>query len=130
MRSSVPDRRYQDAGRAPAASRPCEAERDDLQHGLDERCRGQRHRGARRLGRAGSGNPRRAACADGTSPEPEISSTSCSCGRSSRVDLLTGQRARDIEQQPGRENRGAGMIDLAGRGTRRPTSMSVASSYG
>ena len=43
--------------------------------------------------------------------------------------LLGGQRARHVEQQAGGQHRGAGPRDLGARGaSRRPTSMSVASS--
>ena len=82
----------------------------------------------RRRERAGS--PRRAACAGGRSPRPQISSTSCSAARSSSETRLRGQRADDVEQQARGQDHVAGRCDLGASGTRRPTSMSVARSSG
>ena len=47
--------------------------------------------------------------------EPQISSTSCSAVRSSNVSWSAGRDADDVEEQPRRQDHGAGALDLGGQ---------------
>ena len=86
---------------------------------LHERLGGQGHRDSPATGDGSVGKSSAAACADGTSSAPQISSTSCSALRSSIVSWSAGKGADDIQKQARRQDSDSpGRTTSAVKGTR------------